>query len=275
MNRGAARRNVFDTDADRGRFLTCLGTAVEEFGVTVESYCLMGNHYHLSLWCRQGRLSAAMQHLSANYTRWHNAVRGADGPLFRSRFHSVVIRSDQQLVAVTRYVHRNPLDVGRDPLTYAWSSCRAYRSAGLRPAWLDPSIPLRLCGGSEGHERLVRSAHPLDSALAVNGADWEPGHLAQLLAERAAPPVADVIRTVQSSSGSVPDATASLVALVLASELDGVSGEGFARAFNYPTAGAGRVALSRARKRVAADPASQALLDRVRLAINNRVTNGV
>jgi len=75
-----------------------------------------------------------MHHLTSTYSRRLNARLGRDGPLFRGRYHSIPVESDAYLLWVTRYVHRNPLDIAgvRSPREHRWSSYRAY--LGLRPA---------------------------------------------------------------------------------------------------------------------------------------------
>jgi putative transposase len=72
--------------------------------------------------------SDAMQLLGAVCTRHANDRIGRDGPLFRGRFHSILIVSDAQLVASVRSVHRNALDLDgvADVLLYRWSSHRSY-----------------------------------------------------------------------------------------------------------------------------------------------------
>ena len=128
MNRGVDRQAVYLTDADRREFLRLLGEAHERYEVETLAYCLMDNHFHLL--CREisGGLSEAMQHLGSVYTRHTNARVGRDGPLFRGRFHSIPVETDPYLLWVSRYIHRNPLDLPgvRNIARYRWSSYPAY-----------------------------------------------------------------------------------------------------------------------------------------------------
>ena len=87
MNRGAGRRVVFAQDHERVVFTELLGVIDERFGIETHSYCLMGNHFHLLVRSSDGALSAGMQHLSANFTRWINHQRETDGAIFRGRFN--------------------------------------------------------------------------------------------------------------------------------------------------------------------------------------------
>jgi putative transposase len=53
MNRGAGRRSVFNTDAERSYFLSLLADTHARFHAQWHAYCLMGNHYHLLLRSRK------------------------------------------------------------------------------------------------------------------------------------------------------------------------------------------------------------------------------
>jgi len=138
MNRGSGRRVVFADNSERRYFLGLLGDFEERFGVEVHAYCLMGNHFHLLVRSVGGSLSEAMQHLSANFTRYVNHRRDVDGPIFRGRFHSVPVVEPEHLQVLCRYIHRNPIGVVPPSRlrTYPWSSLPALLGLRARPAWL-------------------------------------------------------------------------------------------------------------------------------------------
>lgn len=149
MNRGADRRPIFDGDDDRLRFEDLLGRLGED-GVEVHAYCLMGNHYHLLAHCPDGGLSIGMQRFGSIFTRTSNRRSGRDGPVFRGRFHSVLVESDAQLVQTVRYIHRNVLDISRQAtLTrYRWSSHGCYVGTRRTPSWLRTATVLEHLGGA-------------------------------------------------------------------------------------------------------------------------------
>lgn len=137
-NRGLDRRAVFRSTDDRLDFGRLLGSACDRFDVRVLAYCLMDNHYHLVVDCPDGGLSAFMQDVSAKFTRHANERHGGDGPIFRGRFFSRPVLSEQYLCNAVRYVHRNPLAI-RPPVglrTYRWSSHRTYVGLRRPPDWL-------------------------------------------------------------------------------------------------------------------------------------------
>jgi len=157
MNRGAGRRTVFHTAADGRRFLELVGEGCERTGIRVGAYCLMGNHFHLLVGCPDGGLSDFMHRLGSMYTRYINDRLDSDGPIFRSRFHSLLVDDDDYLTNAARYIHRNPLDV-RPPVAldqYRWSSYRCYVTNADRPPWLSTSEVLAGHRGPGDYRRFV------------------------------------------------------------------------------------------------------------------------
>lgn len=99
--------------------------------VSVLSYCLMPNHFHILL--RQERtygISSFMRHVQDGYAKYFNIASKRVGPLYQSSFKAVRIESDEQLIHVSRYIHLNPATaflVSKEKLsTYAWSSLHMY-----------------------------------------------------------------------------------------------------------------------------------------------------
>jgi REP element-mobilizing transposase RayT len=138
MNRAIDRGPAFRDDSDRVEFGQRLADIFERFGVVTHAYCLMTTHFHLLLECPSGALSEAMQRLSSMYTRHVNDRLGRDGAIFRGRFASRLIDSDEYLLMACRYIHRNALDLPgvTDVSEYRWSSHRTYLGLRAAPPWM-------------------------------------------------------------------------------------------------------------------------------------------
>jgi REP element-mobilizing transposase RayT len=148
MNRGIDRGLIFRSDSDRGIFLECLAAAASRYALQVHAYCLLGNHFHLLLLSEKGQLSDGMRLLSARFTQRINYRDKRDGPIFRGRFTSLSIKSDDHLVRVSRYIHRNPVDAGlvHEPEDWQWSSAAAYLGVQDGPPWLRTAEILEMFG---------------------------------------------------------------------------------------------------------------------------------
>ena len=87
-----------------------------------------------------GNISRVMRHVNGVYTQRYNRLKKTDGPLFRGRFKSILIEQDDYLAGLSRYIHRNPVDM-KKPLVstlcdYRWSSYPAYLNRVKSPDWL-------------------------------------------------------------------------------------------------------------------------------------------
>ncbi len=73
------------------------------------SYCIMPDHYHLLVRINIPNLfSNYISNIENSYTRYFNIKFDRKGPLWQSRFRSVQIKTDEQLLHVSRYIHLNP-----------------------------------------------------------------------------------------------------------------------------------------------------------------------
>lgn len=137
-NRGTAQTMIFRSDDDRRGFLALLGRFAPEFGVDVNAYVLMGNHYHLLTTCREPRLSEAMQVLGGVHARRFNAVHGRKGALFQGRYDVRLLRDERAVRAAAAYIHHNPVRAGlaASAAAYRWSSARAHERGRSALRWL-------------------------------------------------------------------------------------------------------------------------------------------
>ena len=71
----------------------------------------MGNHYHLLVETPLGNLDRIMRHINGVYTQRYNRLKKTDGPLFRGRYKAILVDEDSYLLQVSRYIHRNPVEV--------------------------------------------------------------------------------------------------------------------------------------------------------------------
>lgn len=127
MLRGNGRQLIFEDDADRREFLSCLDNAIEREGVSLIAWCLMDNHVHLIIDDSHDRLSTVMYRIGMKYAMYFNNRHQREGHLFEGRFKSSPIESDEYLVQAVRYVLNNPVAAGISTLEdYRWSSYAEY-----------------------------------------------------------------------------------------------------------------------------------------------------
>jgi REP element-mobilizing transposase RayT len=127
VTRGNNKRRIYADDRDRIFFCLTVQRVARKYGWTVLAYCLMDNHYHLLLLVGERGLAAGMCELNTSYARTFNVTHGRVNHLFGRRYWNRRIRSEASLVAVARYIVRNPRRAGiTDRLDgYRWSSYAA------------------------------------------------------------------------------------------------------------------------------------------------------
>lgn len=124
-------RFLSQTDRQRRFYLENI-KGIAEPQVDIICYCLMPNHFHLLLLQKQNLgISNYLGLFQNSYTRYFNTKNERSGPIFRGRFKSVLVQTDEQLLHVSRYIHLNPytsdvVDSLYSLKTYPWSSLPDY-----------------------------------------------------------------------------------------------------------------------------------------------------
>jgi REP element-mobilizing transposase RayT len=197
MNRGLARRTLFETRRDSRMFLSRIAGEVRAARIEVHAYCIMTTHFHLLVRSTCGELSNVMQRAQNDYARWFNRARKRDGPLFRGRFSSRRVRSHDYRKNLVRYIDFNPVQAGlvTAPTLYPYGSAYWYaRHEG--PPWL--------------HRDWVEERVRLSQAVE----QYDPDHYAQVFGK----PISSALtRLVERRLLSVRDVEDSLEDLLVGS----------------------------------------------------------
>src|SRR3989344_4600956 len=137
-SRGVEKRKIFLSQKDYNRFLALLyimnqdvpfkmenflrdkqkgledvfGEKREKTLVSVLSYCLMPNHFHLVLYEHtENGISRFMDKLLTAYSMYFNTKYERSGPLLTRPFRSEHINNEPQYMYIFSYVHLNPLSL--------------------------------------------------------------------------------------------------------------------------------------------------------------------
>ena len=120
--------SAFAGKKDKKQFLLDENYGKEEI-VGIIAYCCMPTHIHLILrQVKKGGISIFMNNVLNSYTRYFNTKTERKGPLWESRFKSVVVTTDEQLLHLTRYIHLNPTTANlvNEPQDWDFSSYREF-----------------------------------------------------------------------------------------------------------------------------------------------------
>lgn len=132
-NRGSEKRTIFIAPKDYTNFLNRLKKNIEKYGIDVLVYSLLPNHFHLLLHQNEnGSIQSCLQTTELGHAKYFNTKYERVGPLFQGRFKAKSVESDEYLLQLSAYIHRNiicssnPKDSRNLLKSYPYSSYRAY-----------------------------------------------------------------------------------------------------------------------------------------------------
>lgn len=119
-----------ETPQERDNVLSELENKRIEPIVDIISFCLMPNHYHLTLkQLVDNGITNFIHRICTSYAGYFNIRQNRSGRLFEGPFKAVEIESENQLIHLTRYHHLNPKKIGLNTealIAYPWSSFSTY-----------------------------------------------------------------------------------------------------------------------------------------------------
>lgn len=173
-NRGNNRETLFRSDENYRYFLKLYALHVEPVAVSY-AYCLLPNHFHLSVrirteeeqrkWAREfgtedfsvDRLPLSPSRQFANlfnaYAKAVNKAFDRTGSLFQKPFHRIPVTEQSYLVRLVCYIHRNPQRHGLIDDFTQWPYSSYPSLLSNLPTRLDRERVLGWFGGQDGFRR--------------------------------------------------------------------------------------------------------------------------
>lgn len=163
--RGIGKQILFEDEEDNERFLSTVQRYRRELGFQLLAWCLMENHVHMLIHDPREQLDLIMKKIAGSYAIYFNRKYDRSGHLFQDRFMSEAVNSDEYLLTVVRYIHRNPEKAGlAGTEAYRWSSYSDYMTPG---AATDCDMVLELIGGRNRFEEWMRQGRD-ESCLEIH-----------------------------------------------------------------------------------------------------------
>jgi len=133
-NRGINKNNIYKDKVDYKTFLsylkfylTPINLQGQDSGLNVAPsrklqnyfdlidllcYCLMPNHFHLLVYQTEKEgIGCFMRSLATKYSMYFNKRYKRVGTIFQGTYKAVEVTSEEQLIYLSKYIHRNPLDL--------------------------------------------------------------------------------------------------------------------------------------------------------------------
>ncbi len=121
------------------------------------AYCLMFDHYHLLVKILVDDVfSKYISDVENSFTRFFNTQFNRKGPLWQSSFKAVKVKTNGQLLHLTRYIHLNPTSAGlvTHPQNWQFSS---YQTIITHSSLLKKFLPEITISRPEDYQKFVEN----------------------------------------------------------------------------------------------------------------------
>ncbi|SES77486.1 REP element-mobilizing transposase RayT [Salinibacillus kushneri] len=169
--RGNRRDPLFIERGDFISFLYILEQVHEKLPFELAAYCLMTNHVHLQLRSIDQPISKVMAFTNKRYADYFNYKYKLTGHVFEKRYFDKVLKTDEGMLEVSRYIHQNPLKANIvDRIEdYHWSSLPYFlNEQNVLPPFMNTGVLLDYFSGSREKYRNWCLSPPEDSRKMSN-----------------------------------------------------------------------------------------------------------
>lgn len=122
--------DIFPDEEDKLQLLGILSDVKEHFDFKLLAYNITENKYDLFIKTHNISISKIIQRINMLYARYFNDKNRRKGPVFHGRFQSEVVRNEDMLINVIKYIHMIPVyeRIVDYMDEYKWSSDFLYRT---------------------------------------------------------------------------------------------------------------------------------------------------
>ena len=125
ITQGINKSYIFKNDIDKKYYIKTMYELKKEYNIKIIAYCIMDNHMHMLLEVSQIQdLSRYMHKLNTKYGKYYNREYKRVGYVFRDRYKSEGIYSEEQLYNCINYIYNNPVKakICNSPDKYKYSN---------------------------------------------------------------------------------------------------------------------------------------------------------
>ncbi len=113
ITQGINKNYIFEREEDIKYYIKIMYNLIEKQKVEIVAYCIMNNHAHMLIKAEEIKeLSKYMQRLNTKYAIYYNKKYEKVGYVFRDRYKSEGIYSEEQLYSCINYIYNNPVKAG-------------------------------------------------------------------------------------------------------------------------------------------------------------------
>ena len=129
----------------------------------LNSFTIMPNHFHLLVQekTNDGKgISRYLQRIQTGYAKYFNVKYGKKGHLFQGSFRAIRVKTNEQLLYLSAYIHRNPRELKQwkdKEINYPWSSCQDFVKNNRWGELLKPDIILDQFSNTNSYLEFIKT----------------------------------------------------------------------------------------------------------------------
>ncbi len=142
INRGVNRSVIFNSTADKEKFLEIVCEVSAHYAFTIHGFVLMSNHYHLLLENQRENLSHGMRQINATYAKYYNKKYNRSGHFWQGRFKSRFVFDESYLFVLFKYLEFNPIEakISKKAGEYKYTLLHDIIKGSIRPCMRDSFV---------------------------------------------------------------------------------------------------------------------------------------
>ena len=113
MVQGINKAYIYNKPEDIKHYIKIMYELINDYNMKIIAYCIMNNHVHILINTpKLEELSNYMQRLNCKYGKYYNKKYNRVGYVFRDRFKTEGIYSEEHLLNCIKYIYDNPVKAG-------------------------------------------------------------------------------------------------------------------------------------------------------------------
>ena len=130
----------------------------------LNSFTIMPNHFHLLTQEKTGDgngVSRYLQRIQTGYAKYFNVKYKKRGHLFQGSFRAIPVGTDEQLLYLSAYIHRNPRELKEwkdKEINYPWSSYQDFVKNNRWGELLKPDIILNQFSNTNSYLKFIETS---------------------------------------------------------------------------------------------------------------------
>ena len=130
MMQGINKEYIFEEKRCKKKYMDLLQENANEYGIKLIAFTIMDNHAHVLLYAENiHNMSLFMKNVNGKFAMYYNFIYERVGIVFRNRYKSQPIYSEEQLKNCIRYIFNNPVRarIVLSPEKYVYSNFKDFQ----------------------------------------------------------------------------------------------------------------------------------------------------